>query len=143
MQRLPVASLTCLLAFWCVAPSALAQQTAANGGERCRASRSLQRYEIDQLRLIHANTESSLSTALLIDPTGKTLLAQIGDCVGRHHGRLSAIAKDEITVTEIVADRKSGRVFPVSIPLRTPNAPSQPTASPPGDYVREITSISL
>ena len=44
--------------------------------------------------------------------------ARLGDFVGKHFGKLTAIRHDEVVITEVTQDRSTGRVFPTNLSLR-------------------------
>jgi type IV pilus assembly protein PilP len=80
----------------------------------------LQKFEIDQLKVQFTMTGTSSPTAMVLDPNAKGHLVHIGDFIGRNWGKISHIGREEMTVTETIADQQTGRVYPVYIPMRMP-----------------------
>lgn len=80
----------------------------------------LQKFEIDRLKLKFTITGSSTPLAMIIDPKGDAHPARIGSWVGKNWGKVSHIGREEITITETIADRVTGRVYPQYIPMRMP-----------------------
>jgi type IV pilus assembly protein PilP len=85
-----------------------------------RKPTELQKWDIDQLVLRSTITGTSTPWALIEDPEGKGHSVNIGDFVGKHWGKVTSIRRGEITVTETIQDRSTGRVYPVHIPMRVP-----------------------
>lgn len=80
----------------------------------------LQKFEIDQLSLKFTITGSSTPMAMIIDGRGKAHPVRIGSWVGKNWGKVSHIGREEITITETIADQQTGRVYPQYIPMRMP-----------------------
>jgi len=80
----------------------------------------LQKYEIDQLRLQFTQTGTSAPAAMIIDPSGRGTVVRVGDFIGKNWGKISHIGREEITVTETIADQQTGRVYPNYVQLRMP-----------------------
>lgn len=80
----------------------------------------LQKYEIDQLKLKFTITGSSTPMAMIIDGRGDAHPVRIGSWVGKNWGKVSHIGREEITITETIADQQTGRVYPQYIPMRMP-----------------------
>jgi type IV pilus assembly protein PilP len=78
---------------------------------------ALQRFEIDQLSLVFTNTATATPMAMVQDPSGRTHVVQIGDFIGKNWGKVSNIKRDELQITETIADQ-DGRIYPVFLPLR-------------------------
>jgi type IV pilus assembly protein PilP len=78
----------------------------------------LQRFDIDQLKLTFTNTATATPLAMIIDPPGRSHMVQIGDFVGKNWGKVSSIKREELEITETIADPNTGRVYPVFIPMR-------------------------
>jgi Tfp pilus assembly protein PilP len=78
---------------------------------------ALQRFELDQLSLLFTNTATASPIAMVGDPSGRTHVVQIGDFIGKNWGKVSNIKRDELQITETIAD-ENNRVYPVFIPLR-------------------------
>ena len=80
----------------------------------------LQKFEIDQLKLQFTVTGTSSPMAMVMDPVARGHAVRIGDFIGKNWGKVSHIGREEITVTETIADQQTGRVYPVYIPMRMP-----------------------
>lgn len=78
----------------------------------------LQKWEIDQLSLVMTVTATSQPYAMVEDPDGRGWSVRLGDFVGKHFGKVTAIRRDEVIVTEVTQDRSTGRVYPQQLPLR-------------------------
>lgn len=89
-------------------------------GDTGRPLEALQKYEIDSLKLKFTITGSSTPLAMIIDPKGNAHPARIGSWVGKNWGKVSHIGREEITITETIADQQTGRVYPQYIPMRMP-----------------------
>lgn len=89
----------------------------------------LQMHDIDKMRLQFTTTGSSSPMAVVLDPKGKAHPVRIGDFIGRNWGKVSHIGREEITITETIADPQSGRIYPVFIPLRMPMTDAEERAS--------------
>lgn len=85
-----------------------------------RPLEALQKFDIDKLKLKFTITGSSTPLAMIIDPKGDAHPARIGSWVGKNWGKVSHIGREEITITETIADPRTGRVFPQYIPMRMP-----------------------
>lgn len=82
----------------------------------------LQRFEIDQLNLKFTVTGTSSPMAMVMDPTSRGHSVRIGDFIGKNWGKVSHIGREELTITETIADQQTGRVYPVYIPMRMPKS---------------------
>lgn len=78
----------------------------------------LSKFALDALRLQLTIIGDSQPVALVIDPTGRSNTAHIGDCIGTNGGRIHAIKRDVLEVLERIEDPNTGRVFPVYLPLK-------------------------
>lgn len=85
--------------------------------------------DLGQLRLAFTNTGSSTPMAVVIDSENRSHNVHVGDFLGKHWGRVSAIRRDEITITELYAGNDR-RPFSQDVVLRMPkdSAPT-PTLS--------------
>ena len=80
----------------------------------------LQRWSLDQLRLSMTVTGTSSPMAMLEDPESRGWAVRIGDFVGKNWGKVTAIQRDQIVVTETITDHSTGRVYPQNIKIAVP-----------------------
>jgi type IV pilus assembly protein PilP len=80
----------------------------------------LQRWSLDQLRLSLTVTGTSSPMAMLEDPDNRGWPVRIGDFVGKNWGKVTAIQRDQIVVTETITDHSTGRVYPQNIKIAVP-----------------------
>jgi type IV pilus assembly protein PilP len=80
----------------------------------------LQMYEIDQLKLAFTNTATSSPVAMIVDPAGRGHMVTIGDFLGKNWGKVSAIYRDRLTITETMVDPNTNAVFPNYIEMPMP-----------------------
>jgi Tfp pilus assembly protein PilP len=71
----------------------------------------LQLYDIDQLKLAFTNTATSSPSAMIVDPTGRGHIVGIGDFLGKNWGKVSAIYREKLTITETMVDPNTNAVF--------------------------------
>lgn len=91
---------------------------------------ALQKYEMDQLRLVFTMTGDSRPMATILDPRGRAHHVHIGDFVGKNWGKVSHIGREEITITETIADAQNeGVVYPVYVPMRMPKTDAEKNAA--------------
>jgi len=80
----------------------------------------LQRWSLDQLRLSMTVTGTSSPMAMLEDPENRGWPVRLGDFVGKNWGKVTAIQRDQIVVTETITDHSTGRVYPQNIKIMVP-----------------------
>lgn len=85
----------------------------------------LQRFSIDRLRLSMTMTGTSSPIAMIEDPDGRGWTIHVGDFVGQNWGKVTAIQRDQIIITETITDHATGRVYPQSIALKVPKDASE------------------
>lgn len=95
------------------------------GADPTRPLEPLQKYGIDQLTLKFTTTGSSTPMAMVIDGAGVAHPVRIGSWIGKNWGKVSHIGREEITITETIADQQTGRVYPQYIPLRMPKSDAE------------------
>jgi type IV pilus assembly protein PilP len=78
----------------------------------------LQRWPLDRLKLSMTVTGTSTPMATLEDPDGRGWTVRIGTFVGQNWGKVSAIQRDQIIVTETITDHATGKVYPQAIPIK-------------------------
>ena len=82
----------------------------------------LQRWSLDQLRLSMTVTGTSSPMAMLEDPDNRGWPVRLGDFVGKNWGKVTAIQRDQIVVTETITDHSTGRVYPQNIKIMVPES---------------------
>jgi Tfp pilus assembly protein PilP len=82
----------------------------------------LQRWSLDQLRLSLTVTGTSSPMAMLEDPENRGWPVRLGDFVGKNWGKVTAIQRDQIVVTETITDHSTGRVYPQNIKIMVPES---------------------
>jgi type IV pilus assembly protein PilP len=80
----------------------------------------LQKWTIDQLRLSMTMTGASSPFAMMEDPEGRGHPVRIGDFIGQNWGKVTAIKRDQIVVTETITDHATGRVYPNNLVIKIP-----------------------
>lgn len=97
-------------------------------GAQRAANAPLQKFDVDQLRLQFTVTGTSSPVAVVLDPSGRAHNVKIGDFIGKNWGKVSNISREELTITETIADQQTGRVYPQYIPLRMPKTEDEKKA---------------
>ena len=82
----------------------------------------LQKWSLDQLRLSMTVTGTSSPMAMLEDPENRGWPVRLGDFVGKNWGKVTAIQRDQIVVTETITDHSTGRVYPQNIKIMVPQS---------------------
>jgi hypothetical protein len=90
----------------------------AFGVEHVKPHVALQRFELNQLRLIATYPKRVPPAALVRDPSGRAHIVRVGDSMGTNDGRVSEISAGEIVIEETITDPHNGRRFPDYIPMR-------------------------
>ncbi len=81
----------------------------------------LQRWELDQLRVVGILKKNGDRMAMVEDPKGKGHIVQQGDFIGKRWGRVERIAVAEIVVAETYED-EYGRRIPIEVSMELPQA---------------------
>ena len=83
----------------------------------------LQQWPLEQLNLKGTVTGIASPSAVILDPESHAWLVRIGDKVGNKDGKVTAIERDQIVVTEIIGGAE-GRLFrqPIKLGLASPGA---------------------
>ncbi len=81
----------------------------------------LQRWELDQLRLVGIVRQNGHRLAMLEDPEGRGHIVHAGDYVGTRWGQVTSIGPGQLVITEYVKD-DYGRTLPLTLemPLADP-----------------------
>ena len=85
----------------------------------------LQKWDIDQLRLSMTMTGTSSPFAMIEDPEGRGHPVRVGDFLGQNWGKVTAIKRDQLVVTETITDHSTGRVYPANRLLKIPRTPEE------------------
>jgi type IV pilus assembly protein PilP len=80
----------------------------------------LQRFDIDQLKLIAVIVGTATPTAMVEDPTGMGHVVKVGTLMGKHWGQVKHIRRGEIIVQEEFRDVTGRRVSHL-VPLKIPD----------------------
>ena len=88
----------------------------------------LQKWPIDRLKLTMTMTGTSTPFAMMEDPEGRGYPIRVGDFVGQNWGKVTAIKRDTLVITESITDHATGRVFPSSISIKIPRTESEEKA---------------
>ena len=79
----------------------------------------LQRYDLDQLKIIGIIWGISSPRAMVTTPDGKGYVVQKGTLVGKNWGKVSRITQEEVIVSEEYRDFE-GKLIVTEVPLRLP-----------------------
>ena len=88
----------------------------------------LQKWAIDRLRLTMTMTGTSSPFAMMEDPEGRGHPVRVGDFVGQNWGKVTAIKRDGIVITETITDHATGRVYPSSFSIKIPKTEAEEKA---------------
>lgn len=95
-----------------------AQTVVVDEGVEKEKKTPLQKWEIDQLRLVLTEAGTANPRAMIEDPSGDGHMVTLGTRVGKRYGKVTRIGRDEIIITETIKDNVTGKIFPYAIPLR-------------------------
>jgi type IV pilus assembly protein PilP len=73
-----------------------------------RVREYLERFELDTLLMVGTFSKDTSDWALIRDPDGKIHRVAVGNYVGQNHGKVNAIAPDEVELSEFIADGAGG-----------------------------------
>lgn len=79
----------------------------------------LQRFDLDQLKIIGIIWGISSPRAMVVTPDGKGYVVQKGTLIGKNWGKVSRITQDEVIISEEYRDFE-GRLIVTEVPLRLP-----------------------
>jgi len=82
----------------------------------------LEKWTLDQLQLRLTMTGTATPMAMVEDPDKRGWNVRLGDFIGQDGGKVTAIHRDEIVVTETITDHSTGRVYPRDIKLQVPTS---------------------
>jgi type IV pilus assembly protein PilP len=84
----------------------------------------LQRYDLDQLRIIGIIWGISSPRAMVTSPDGKGYVVQKGTLIGKNWGKVSRITQDEVIISEEYRDFE-GKLIVTEVPLKLPKDEAQ------------------
>ena len=87
--------------------------------EQQKNTSELQRFDIDQLKLIGVVVGTATPTAMVEDPGGTGHVVKVGTLMGKHWGQVKHIRRGEIIIQEEFRDFTGRRVSHL-VPLRIP-----------------------
>ncbi len=90
-----------------------------------RKPTALQKWSLDQLKLAMTMTGTSSPMAMIEDPEGRGHTVHVGDFLGQNWGKVTAIKRDELVVTETITDHATGRVYPNNLTLKIPKTDAE------------------
>ena len=93
-----------------------------------RSPTSLQKWTVDDFRVTFTLTGTATPRAVLEAPDQHSWLVGIGDYVGKHWGKVTAIERDQVTITETIGG-PGGHLYPQPIKLLIA-APGDPGHGP-------------
>ena len=79
----------------------------------------LQRFDLDQLRIIGIIWGISSPRAMVTTPEGKGYVVQKGTLIGKNWGKVSRITQDEVIISEEYRDFE-GKLIVTEVPLKLP-----------------------
>ncbi len=88
-----------------------AAQQAGRGGlqpDRTRKREELETYSLDSLRMMGTLELGDGIWGLVRDPDGTIHRVQVGNYMGRNHGKIIAVSEDRVQLNEIIQDGQGG-----------------------------------
>jgi type IV pilus assembly protein PilP len=79
--------------------------------EKKRPKQPLENFTLDQLRLTGIITGIAMPMAMVEDPSGRGHMVKVGERVGPNSGRVSAILRDKLVITEECRDAAGRKRF--------------------------------
>lgn len=80
---------------------------------------ALQRFDLDQLKIIGIIWGISSPRAMVTTPEGKGYVVQKGTLIGKNWGKVSRITQDEVIISEEYRDFE-GKLIVTEVPLKLP-----------------------
>jgi type IV pilus assembly protein PilP len=87
--------------------------------DQMKSQTELQRFDIDQLKLVAVVVGTATPTAMVEDPTGMGHTVRVGTLMGKHWGQVRHIRRGEIIIQEEFRDFTGRRVSHL-VPLKIP-----------------------
>ncbi len=88
--------------------------------QSARALTELEKFEIDQLKLVGVVTGTSTPSAMVEDPSGAGHTIMIGTLIGKHSGRVNKIKRDEVIILEEFRDPATNKKVSSPVTMRLP-----------------------
>jgi type IV pilus assembly protein PilP len=98
--------------------------TKENDDDNGPARTDLQKYDIDQYKLVGIVWGNDRPRALVQDPTGEGFVMEIGTYIGKNWGKVTQIQSDVVVVTEEY-EAMDGRLIVNPIHLKLPSVEEQ------------------
>ena len=95
------------------------------GPDRGHKQGPLEKWTLDQLQLRLTMTGTATPMAMVEDPDRRGWNVHLGDFIGMDGGKVTAIHRDEVVVTETITDHSTGRVYPRDIKLQVPTSKNE------------------
>jgi type IV pilus assembly protein PilP len=73
-----------------------------------RTREYLERFELDTLTMVGTFAKDKSDWVLVRDPDGVIHRVSVGNYMGKNHGKVSAIAQNEVALSEFIADGAGG-----------------------------------
>ena len=115
-------------------PSYAGAVVAAQGlqPDAARRRQPLERFRLEELRMVGTMASGATRHALVADPTGRIHRVSAGDYLGGNHGRIDRLQEDAVMLREIVRSGNGGWVWrPRSLPLAVASEPADEENDPP------------
>lgn len=100
--------------------------------DAARSRQPLERFRLEELRMVGTMASGATRHALVADPTGRIHRVSAGDYLGGNHGRIDRLREDAVMLREIVRSGNGGWVWrPRSLPLALASEPAEEENDPP------------
>ena len=100
--------------------------------DAARRRQPLERFRLEELRMVGTMASGATRHALVADPTGRIHRVSAGDYLGGNHGRIDRLQEDAVMLREIVRSSNGGWVWrPRSLPLAVASEPADEENDPP------------
>ena len=104
--------------------------------DAARARQPLERFRLEELRMVGTMASGGARYALVADPTGRIHRVSVSDYLGGNHGRIDRLQEDAVMLREIVRSGNGGWVWrPRSLPLAVASEPADEENDPPPSAV--------
>ena len=101
----------------------------------------LERFRLEELRLVGAIAAGGVRYALVADPGGTIRRVAVGDYLGTDHGRVTGLARGELTLREIVRQDGNWVWRPRSLVV-APRGGAEAAASSPPEQDAEALPVA-
>lgn len=96
-----------------------------------RTRAPLERFRLEELRLVGSIAAGGTRYALVAEPGGTIRRVAVGDYLGMHHGRVTGLAPGELTLREIARDDGNWVWRPRSLVVAPRSRPGAAPSRPP------------